>query len=158
MSEEAPVKTLLAMGFPLRRAVAGLLQAGNNLDKALDMLVNEEFASMSSDDPDERLARELQLQMRDEETARRAQREADDEELALAMAQQMRFDERNRGMPEVVSESSYSAWHPPPPPESASDGLTKKQRSNRRKAFKEREKREELREVSRAQEHRGAQL
>jgi hypothetical protein len=148
-------ETLLAMGFPQKRVVAALLQTRNDIDNALDLLSNEEFAS---DDPDERLARALQLQMLDEEAAQRAQREADDEELAMAMAQQMRFDERNQRMPEPPPESTYSAWHPSPLPAIPSDGLTKKQRSNRRKALNDRAKRDELREVSRAQEHRGAQL
>ena len=154
---EDAIQTLLAMGFPQRRALAALLQANENVDQALDLLSNEEFASMPSEDPDERLARALQQQMGDEEVARRAQGVADDEELAMAMAQQMRLDERSRCAPAPPPEPSYSAWHPPPP-EPADDGLTKKQRSNRRKAIKERAKRDEVREVSRTQEHRGAQL
>lgn len=154
------IQTLVAMGFPQRRALAALVQANDDLDRALDLLANEEFAPTASDDPSERLARALQLQMRDEEFAKNAQREADDEALAMAMAKQMRLDEQSRSVPAPLFESeSYSAApHPPPSFDPPDDGLTKKQRSNRRKALKGREKRDELREVSRTHEHRGAQL
>lgn len=163
----SPVHVLLSMGFPRDRVVNALLQTKNDLDSALDILsqideprrVDSAMLGNSFLEDDAAIARALQLQMRDEEAAWRAQREADDEALAIEMQRRMAVaEERAAAAPArlaVHAATAQPVGHPPPPP---GENLTKKQRQNRRKREIERTRRENVREVSRMQEARRPEL